>query len=64
MHFVDAGVDTGPIIGQAPVPVEPDDDEATLHERIKIVERLMLVDLVGQLARRGWTIQGRRVCIP
>lgn len=63
IHFVDSGVDTGPVIEQQPVPVHPDDDEATLHERIKSVERRMLVDVVGRLAREGWRLEGRRVSI-
>lgn len=46
VHFVDAGVDTGPIIAQRPVPVEPGDDEATLHERIKKVERENIVSVL------------------
>ena len=42
VHLVDAGTDTGPILAQQPVPVLDDDDEATLHERIKVVERRLL----------------------
>ncbi len=61
IHFLDEGVDSGPIIDQVAVPVEDDDDEASLHERIKAVERTMLVDTVGRLAREGWTIDGRHV---
>lgn len=61
IHFLDEGVDSGPIIAQAEVPVEDGDDEARLHERIKGVERRMLVDTVGRLARQGWTIDGRHV---
>lgn len=61
IHFLDEGVDSGPIIDQATVPVEDGDDEAALHERIKIVERRMLVDTVGELARRGWDVDGRHV---
>lgn len=64
MHVVDSGVDTGPIIAQTAVPVEDDDTEATLHERIKIAERAQLVDFVGRLARQGWTISGGRLTIP
>lgn len=62
-HFVDAGVDTGPIIAQASVPVLDDDDEDTLHERIKDAERPLLVRTVGRLVREGWTIESRRVRI-
>lgn len=61
IHFLDEGVDSGPIIDQVAVPVEDGDDESTLHERIKGVERTMLVDTVGRLAREGWTIDGRHV---
>ena len=61
VHVVDAGTDSGPIIAQATVEVLPDDDEATLHERIKVVERALLVDWVGRIARGGLTVEGRRV---
>jgi len=61
LFFVDGGVDTGPIIGQVVVPVEDDDTEDTLTERIKEVERRQLVDWVGRLVRDGWTITGRKV---
>jgi phosphoribosylglycinamide formyltransferase 1 len=64
LHVVDAGVDTGPIIAQAVVTVEPDDDESTLHERIKSVERGLLVDWVGRIARAGMTVKGRKVSVP
>src|SRR4029079_13767169 len=46
VHVVDAGIDTGPVIAQQAVEVRPDDDEAGLHERIKGVERGLLVDAV------------------
>jgi len=62
--LVDAGVDTGPVLAQQPVPIEPADDEQTLHERIKIVERRLLIDVVAALARHGATITGREVSIP
>lgn len=61
VHFVDAGVDTGPIIAQEAVVVETDDDEARLHERIKVVERRLLVDVVERLGRGGCTVEGRKV---
>jgi phosphoribosylglycinamide formyltransferase-1 len=47
--LVDAGVDTGPVLAQREVPVLPEDDEARLHERIKTVERELLVDTVARL---------------
>jgi phosphoribosylglycinamide formyltransferase-1 len=50
VHLIDAGVDTGPVLEQREVPVEPGDDEATLHERIKTVERELLVETVARLA--------------
>jgi phosphoribosylglycinamide formyltransferase-1 len=50
VHLVDAGVDTGPVLDQRPVAVLPGDDEASLHERIKIVERELLVQTVAELA--------------
>ncbi|MDG4828562.1 phosphoribosylglycinamide formyltransferase [Solwaraspora sp. WMMD1047] len=64
LFFVDAGVDTGPIIAQVAVPVLDDDDEETLTERIKQAERRQLVEQVGRLVREGWTITGRKVTIP
>lgn len=64
VHLVDGGVDTGPIVAQASVPVWPDDDERSLHERIKVVERRLLVDVVGQMARDGWSVTDRKVSIP
>jgi phosphoribosylglycinamide formyltransferase-1 len=50
VHYVDAGVDTGPVLAQREVAVRPDDDEASLHERIKDVERELLVQTVAELA--------------
>jgi phosphoribosylglycinamide formyltransferase-1 len=64
LFFVDAGVDTGPIIAQVAVPVLPDDTEETLTERIKAAERRQLVECVGRLVREGWTVSGRKVTIP
>ena len=62
-HVVDAGVDTGPIIEQRVVAVEDDDTEESLHERIKVQERDLLVDVVSRLAREGFVVEGRRVRI-
>ena len=62
-HVVDAGVDTGPIIEQRVVAVEDDDTEESLHERIKVQERDLLVEMVGRLAREGFAVEGRRVRI-
>jgi phosphoribosylglycinamide formyltransferase-1 len=61
--MVDEGVDSGPILAQATVPVADDDDEATLHERIKVTERALLVGTVGRMVREGWSVQGRKVRI-
>ncbi|WP_405555924.1 phosphoribosylglycinamide formyltransferase [Streptomyces canus] len=63
VHFVDDGVDTGPIIAQGVVEIRDEDDESALHERIKEVERRLLVEVVGRLARNGYRIEGRKVVI-
>ena len=64
LFFVDAGVDSGPILAQVAVSVEPTDDEESLTERIKQAERRQLVEQLGRLARSGWTITARKVTIP
>ncbi|MEV0617317.1 phosphoribosylglycinamide formyltransferase [Nonomuraea sp. NPDC050404] len=61
--LADEGVDSGPIVAQEAVPVLPDDDEAVLHERIKVAERRLLVETVGRMVREGWTTSGRFVRI-
>ena len=61
VHLVDDGVDTGPVLAQSAVPVEPGDTVDTLHERIKIEERRLLVGAVAALAREGATVTGREV---
>jgi phosphoribosylglycinamide formyltransferase-1 len=63
VFVVDEGVDSGPILAQAPVPVADDDDEAALHERIKVTERALLVSTVGRMVREGWSVHGRKVRI-
>jgi phosphoribosylglycinamide formyltransferase-1 len=64
VHLVDKGVDTGPILAQQPVVVEPGEDAEELHARIKAVERRLLVEVVARLAREGATVNGRKVSIP
>lgn len=61
VHFVDRGVDTGPIIAQACVPVHPDDDEISLHARIKVEERKLLCQSAVMLARGALSRYGRVV---
>lgn len=61
LFVVDGGVDTGPIVDQRAVDVHDDDTADSLHERIKVAERAMLVESVGRLARDGFAIEGRRV---
>ena len=60
VHVVDSGVDTGPILAQQAVDVLDGDDEETLHERIKVVERRLLVDVLAALSTRGVNWTGRK----
>jgi phosphoribosylglycinamide formyltransferase-1 len=53
VHWVDAGIDTGEIIRQKEVAVLPQDDEASLHERIKIVERELIVETLQSFIADG-----------
>jgi phosphoribosylglycinamide formyltransferase-1 len=64
VHLVDDGVDTGPVLAQRAVEVRPGDTVESLHERIKIEERRLLVSTVAALAREGATVIGREVTIP
>ena len=64
VHLVDAGVDTGPILAQEAVAVQPEDDEDSLHERIKVVERRLLAQVVAAVATRGIVSDGRKAVIP
>jgi phosphoribosylglycinamide formyltransferase-1 len=52
IHVVDEGVDTGPQLAQREVQVDENDTESSLHERIKVVERELLVDVVRQIAQQ------------
>lgn len=61
VHLIDDGVDTGPIIAQQPVTVEDSDTEESLHERIKQVERVLLVDVLDHLIASGISVTGRSV---
>jgi phosphoribosylglycinamide formyltransferase-1 len=61
VHFVDAGVDSGPIIGQQTVPVLDDDTAETLHQRIHAAEHALYPRCVAALARGQITVRGRRV---
>lgn len=63
VHVVDAGVDTGPILAQQAVEVRDGDDEESLHERIKVVERRLLVDVLAALSTRGVTWSGRKAVL-
>ena len=60
VFLVDEGVDAGPVVAQAAVPVGDDDDEPALHERIKVAERALLVGTVGRMAREGWSVYDDR----
>ena len=61
VHFVDAGVDSGPIIAQETVPVLADDTPETLHERIQVAERRLYPQVVGALAEERVSTKGRMV---
>ena len=63
VHFVDAGTDSGPIIVQRCVPVEPGDTPETLHARIQVQEHLAYPEALRLLAAGRLTIEGRRVLI-
>jgi phosphoribosylglycinamide formyltransferase 1 len=61
--LVDEGTDTGPIVAQRAVEVLDHDDEASLHERIKVVERELLVEVVSRMTSRGWQVTERKVVL-
>ena len=53
VHWVDTGIDTGTVIAQKEVVVLPQDDESSLHERIKIVERELIVETLQSFIAHG-----------
>ncbi len=61
--LLDDGTDSGPVVAQRPVEVHDGDDEASLHERIKVVERELLVDVVTRMTRAGWRVSDRKVTL-
>ena len=61
--LVDAGSDTGPVVAQRCVPVLDGDTEQQLHERIKVAERALLVEVVGRMTGAGWAVDGRVVTL-
>ena len=63
IFLVDSGLDTGPVVAQRAVPVDDDDDEETLTERVKASERELLARTVAAMLSHGWSVHGRRVRI-
>lgn len=63
IFLVDSGVDAGPIVAQQAVPVLPGDSVDALHERIKVAERVLLVDVVTAMTTRGWHVSERKVTL-
>jgi formyltetrahydrofolate-dependent phosphoribosylglycinamide formyltransferase len=61
VHLVDAGMDTGPILAQEAISVAEADTAASLHDRIKLKERELLVTVVARLIQQGYTITDRKV---
>ena len=61
VHFVDAGVDSGPIIAQQAVPILDDDSHDSLHRRIQLAEHELYPSVIGRLARGEISLKGRRV---
>jgi phosphoribosylglycinamide formyltransferase 1 len=61
VHYVDAGVDSGPILGQKPVPILDNDTPQSLHQRIHAAEHELYPECIGAIARGDIEIRGRRV---
>ena len=64
VHFVDAGVDSGPIVCQEGVRVEREDDAAALAARILPVEHRLFVEALRKVLAGGWRLDGRRIVFP
>jgi phosphoribosylglycinamide formyltransferase-1 len=63
VHFVDEGVDSGPIVAQACVPVVPEDTEETLADRILVQEHRLYPEAVRRFAEGRLRLAGRRVIV-
>lgn len=63
VFLVDGGVDAGPIVAQRAVEVLDDDTIDSLHERIKVAERSLLVDVITGLTGSGWSVHERKVVL-
>ena len=61
VHYVDQGVDSGPVIAQEPVPVLDDDTHESLHERIQIVEQRIYPEAIAAIASGKVTLKDRRI---
>ena len=61
VHYVDQGVDSGPVIAQEPVPVLDDDTHETLHERIQIVEQRIYPEAIAAIASGKVALKDRRI---
>ena len=63
VHFVDEGMDTGPIIAQTPVPVFDDDDEESLHARLQLEEHKLYPTVIKWYAENRISVVGRKVIV-
>lgn len=63
VHFVDNGMDTGPIIAQQSIEVQQQDTAETLAERIHDIERKLYPQVVAQIAKGKVTLEGRQVIV-
>ncbi len=64
MHFVDAGTDTGPIVGQTPLPIRENESVETYAARLLAVEHALYVASVRRVLEGGWRLEGRVVRFP